>query len=98
MAAVLQLLNYEPRKTRGSQWRGGCPLHGSRSLRSRSFSVNLDEHVFHCFKCGCCGNALELWAKATGQTPYDAAVDLCSRLGIPLPRVAADPGTGKRNP
>lgn len=54
-------------------------------LTARCFSANLDAQCFHCFKCGRSGNALDLWAQATGQTPYDAALDLCQRLGIPLP-------------
>ena len=62
-----------------------CPLHGSTSGTSRCFSAHLDKNAFHCFKCGRCGNALDLWAAATSQTPYDAATDLCTRLGIPLP-------------
>jgi len=45
-------------------------------------------NAFHCFKCGRHGNALDLWAAATHQTPYDAAVDLCARLGISLPILA----------
>src|ERR1700733_1040137 len=52
---------------------------------SRCFSANLNEHTFHCFKCGRSGNALDLWAQATQQTPYDAALDLCQRLALPLP-------------
>ncbi len=43
------------------------------------------EHTFHCFKCGRSGNALDLWAYANRLTIYDAAVDLCQRLNIPLP-------------
>ena len=85
MAAVLQLLGFQPNSTRGSQLRGPCPLHSSSSGTSRCFSVNLDQQVFHCFKCGRSGNALDLWAHANRQTPYDAAIDLCNRLGIPLP-------------
>jgi integrase-like protein/CHC2-type zinc finger protein len=85
MAAVLQLLGFRANNTRGTQQRGPCPLHGSTSATSRCFSVNLDQHAFHCFKCGRSGNALDLWAAATGQLPYDAAIDLCDRLGIPLP-------------
>ena len=95
IAAVLGLLGVSATKSRH---RGPCPLHGSTSGTSRCFSANLEANVFQCFKCGCCGNALELWAKATSQTPYDAAVDLCSRLGIPLPLLPAGSGTGKRNP
>jgi hypothetical protein len=75
----------QPRTRNGSQQRGPCPLHGSTSATSRCFSVNLRDQIFHCFKCGRSGNALDLWAHATQQTPYDAALDLCQRLSIPLP-------------
>jgi putative transposase len=85
MSAVLGLLGFQPRSTRGGQQRGPCPLHGSTAGTSHCFSANLDKHTFRCFKCGRSGNALDLWAKATGQSPYDAAVDLCQRLGLTLP-------------
>jgi putative transposase len=86
IAAVLQLLGYEPQRRRGGvQHRGPCPLHGSSSGASRCFSVDQKRNVFQCFKCGQRGNALDLWAAATRQTPYDAALDLCQRLNIPLP-------------
>ncbi len=85
MAAVLQLLGFQAASTRGTQQRGPCPLHGSTSGTNRCFSVNLEQQAFHCFKCGRSGNALDLWAQATQQSPYDAAVDLCDRLAIPLP-------------
>jgi putative transposase len=89
MAAVLQLLGFRPTSSRGAQQRGPCPLHGLTSGTSRCFSANLDDDVFHCFKCGCGGNALDLWAKAKQLSPYDAAVDLCQRLGIAVPLLAA---------
>ena len=41
MRDVLGLLQFEPRVLRGDQWRGPCPLHGSRNPQSRSFSVNV---------------------------------------------------------
>jgi putative transposase len=91
MAAVLQLLGFQANSRRGAQQRGSCPLHGSTHGASRCFSANLDEHIFHCFKCGCSGNALDLWAQATRQTSYDAAIDLCHRLGIPLPTLPFPP-------
>jgi putative transposase len=84
MAAVLQLLG-AGNPARGPQYRGPCPLHGSTSATSRCFSANLDQHVFHCFKCGRSGNALDLWALANRLSIYDAALDLCRRLHIPLP-------------
>jgi transposase InsO family protein len=89
IAAVLQLLGYEPQRHQGTQHRGPCPLHGSSSGTSRCFSVNETQNVFHCFKCGQRGNALDLWAAATRQTPYDAALDLCQRLNITVPTLPA---------
>ena len=85
MAAVLQLLGFHANTIHGAQQRGPCPLHGSTSGTSRCFSANLNFNTFRCFKCGCSGNALDLWAKATRQTPYDAAIDLCNRSGVAVP-------------
>lgn len=85
---VLDLLGFQPRSRRGPQLRGPCPLHGSTRGTSRCFSVHLQRHAFHCFKCGRHGNALDLWSHATGQTPYDAALDLFQRLNLPLPTLS----------
>jgi putative transposase len=85
LAAVLQLLGFQAASKHGAQQRGPCPLHGSTSGTSRCFSANLDEHIFHCFKCGRSGNALDLWAQAQHLPIYDAAIDLCERLHITLP-------------
>jgi hypothetical protein len=85
IAAVLQLLGFQSQSTRGAQQRGPCPLHGSTSGTSRCFSVNLDDHLFHCFKCGASGNALDLWAKAKRLSLYDAAIDLCAASHIEVP-------------
>ena len=82
MAAVLQMLGLQANSARQ---RGPCPLHGSTSGTSRCFSASLDLNAFQCFKCRRSGNALDLWALATNQTPYDAAIDLCERLHITLP-------------
>ena len=98
LAAVLQLLGFQPRSTRGLQHRGPCPLHGSTAGTSRCFSANLDQHVFHCFKCGRSGNALDLWALATGQSPYDAALDLCQRLALLVPTLPPTPRNREGEP
>ena len=82
---VLGLLGWQPRERRGEQVRGACPLHGSTSPRSRSFSVHLGRGVWQCFRCGASGNALDLWARATGQGLYQAVVDLYDRLGQEVP-------------
>lgn len=95
IAQVLALLGFVPRTDHAGQQRGACPLHGSGAGTARCFSVNTKAHTFHCFKCGRCGNALELWAVARRLSIYDAALDLCQRLNIPLP-ILASPSTGNR--
>ena len=85
MATVLGLLGFQANTTQGAQQRGPCPLHGSTAGTSRCFSVNLSDQIFHCFKCGRSGNALDLWVHATRQAPYEAALDLCQRLNIAAP-------------
>lgn len=60
---------------------GPCPVHGSTSPNSRSFSVNLDAGRYFCHKCRSHGNALELWAAVHKLRVYDAALDLCRALG-----------------
>jgi putative transposase len=95
IAQVLALLGFTPRSDRAGQQRGACPLHGSTSGTTRCFSVNTHAHFFHCFQCGRSGNALELWAIANRLSIYDAAVDLCQRLNIPVPLLTS-PSTGNR--
>ncbi len=87
LADVLALLGFvaAARNRNSAQQRGPCPIHGSKAPNSRSFSANLSENVFHCFKCGAHGNALDLWAAAKGLPLYDAALDLCRHLGRPVP-------------
>lgn len=80
MAQVLELLGWRPVSRRGAQLRGPCPVHGSQSPQSRSFSVNLEKHAFRCFKPGCCsGNQLDLYAWVTRQSLAEAARELLSR-------------------
>jgi putative transposase len=88
IAQVLALVGFTPRSNHAGQQRGGCPLHGSTRGTARCFSVNTNAQTFHCFKCGRCGNALDLWAAANRLSIYDAAIDLCRRLNIPLPILA----------
>jgi putative transposase len=88
IAQVLTLLGFVARSDHAGQQRGACPLHGSTGGTARCFSVNTTAHTFHCFKCGRSGNALDLWADANHLSIYDAALDLCQRLNIPLPTLA----------
>ena len=92
---VLALLGFDARSASGDQVRGPCPLHDSADT-SRVFSVNLAKNTFQCFKCGGHGNHLDLWAAATKQSLYEAALDLCRRLNRDVPWLAS--GTEKRNP
>lgn len=85
MQAVLQHLGFEATVQRGDQWRGPCPVHGSKNPRSRSFSVNVLSGRYHCFVCGSQGNALELWSAVRRVKLHTAAVELCQRLGVEVP-------------
>jgi DNA primase len=86
LAEVLALLDYRPCRRAGEQWRGPCPVHGSTSATSRCFAAHLGENVWHCFRCGTGGNALDLWAAATKQAIYPAVLELYRRLGRTPPR------------
>jgi len=95
IAQVLALLGFTPRSDHAGQQRGACPLHGSTTGAARCFSVNTNAHTFHCFKCNRSGNALDLWTLTQRLSIYDAAIDLCQRLSIPLP-ILAPPPTANR--
>jgi DNA primase len=95
LADVLELIGYQPRSRHGPQWRGPCPLHGSQSATSRSFAVHLGKNLFHCFRCGAGGNALDLWV-ALSRLPLHAAVlDLCRRLQREVPWLIESPRRGR---
>jgi transposase len=101
MLQVLELLDFDPAETHGDQVRGACPVHGSTSPRSRSFSASLVKNTYRCFKCESQGNHLDLWAAVTSQGIYDAAIDLCEKLSIELPRIPFTrhrPPTGEEEP
>jgi DNA primase len=107
LAAVLELLDFAPCSRCGDQVRGPCPVHGSHAPTSRSFAAHLGKNVWHCFRCGAGGNALDLWATLTRQDLHAAVLDLCGRLGrdvpwLPPPRAAqarsgADVHAGENN-
>lgn len=85
MSEVLQLVGFAAQRVRGDQQRGPCPVHGSSRPDSCTFSVNLQLGRYQCFKCGSRGNVLELWSAVRGISVYAAAVELCERLGKPIP-------------
>ena len=85
LAAVLDLLGFEPRWRRGDQLRGPCPVHRSRTPASRSFAAHLGKDVWRCFTCGAGGNALDLWVAVARRPLHAAVIDLCHRLGQDVP-------------
>lgn len=85
IAQVLSLIGFVARESSGEQLRGPCPVHGSTSPRSRTFSVNLRRNAYHCFKCGSAGNQLDFWATLSKTDLHTATVDLCKRLNVDIP-------------
>jgi len=85
MEQVLQQLGFQPSARSGDQLHGPCPVHGSTSRTSRSFSVNLSAGRYYCHKCQSHGNVLELWAAVHHLTIHQAALDLCRALGRNVP-------------
>jgi transposase len=96
MARVLDQLGLSARlRGSGPQRRCACPLHRG-DARGRTFSVNLGEHVFHCFdkQCGRKGDVIDLWAAVHGCGLREAALDLVRTFGL---EPAPSTGTEKRN-
>lgn len=84
---VLALVEFCGSESHGDETRGPCPIHGSTSQTSRSFSANLRKHTYRCFKCGAGGNQLDLWVAISKLPLHDAARDLCNRLGVKVPEI-----------
>jgi DNA primase len=85
LASVLELVGFTATTRRGPEVRGPCPLHRSAKPRSRSFAAHLGKNCWRCFRCGAGGNALDLYAAATRQPIYQAALELCARLHLAVP-------------
>jgi len=84
---VLALVEFFAVESSGDERRGPCPIHGSNSAASRSFSANIRKHTFRCFKCGAGGNQLDLWVAISKLPLHEAARDLCQRLAIAVPEI-----------
>jgi len=91
LTQVLDLIGFTATTRRGPQWRGPCPVHKSASPRSRSFAAQVEKNCWHCFRCGAGGNALDLYLAVTKLPAYEGALELCTRLRLPVPRRAARP-------
>jgi len=85
LADVLKLIGFVPCETSRDQVRGPCPVHHSAESTSRSFSANLNRHIYKCFKCGSKGNQLDLYASVTGLSLFEAAITLCKQLDREIP-------------
>ncbi len=85
MARVLELIGFVPRESSGDQVRGPCPIHGSSSPKSRSFSANVGRNAYRCFKCDSSGNQLDLWAAVTKMDLHAAAIDRCEKARVDIP-------------
>jgi hypothetical protein len=96
LARVLDQLGWSGRlRGRGSQRRCACPLHRGDG-RGRTFRVNLDANVFHCFdpQCGRQGDVIDLGAAVHGLSLREAALDLVRTFNL---EPSARRGTEKRH-
>jgi DNA primase len=91
LTQVLDLVGFTATTRRGPQVRGPCPVHGATTPRSRSFAAHLEKQCWRCFGCGAGGNALDLYAAATRLPLYQAALELCARLHLPVPHASRRP-------
>jgi hypothetical protein len=94
LARVLDQLGLTARlRGRGRQRRCACPIHRGDG-RGTSFSVNLNEHVVHCFDAGCGkhGDVIDLWAAVHHLSLRDAALDLVQTFHL-----EPAPGAEKRH-
>jgi DNA primase len=84
LARVLDQLGLTERlRGSGPQRRCACPLHRG-DARGRTFRVNRDDHVFHCFDrhCGRQGDVIDLWAAVHGLSLREAALDRVRTFGL----------------
>ena len=67
----------------GAQKRCACPIHRADG-RGRTFSVNLAQHVFHCFEASCQkkGDVIDLWAALHALDLRAAALDLVQTFDL----------------
>jgi transposase len=67
----------------GAQKRCACPIHRADG-RGRTFSVNLDQNVFHCFDAQCQkkGDVIDLWAALQQMDLRQAAIDLVRTFNL----------------
>jgi transposase len=93
MARVLEHLGLSSRlRGGGPQRHCACPIHRADG-RGRTFSVNLDDDVFHCIDtaCGKHGDVIDLWAELHHLSLRAAAIDLVQTFDLePAPAGATE--------
>lgn len=60
-----------------------CPDAACRTRRGREATMN--HQILYCHRCGRSWDAVGLFAYVSGLPQYDAALALCSQLGIAPP-------------
>ncbi len=83
----------ELRRAGPSRMTGLCPFHDERTP---SFSVNVDDKLFHCFGCGEGGDLFRYVELTEGVDFPDAITLLADRAGIELKTEEEDPQTAAR--
>ena len=85
---VLRWMGWQATQHRRDQLRGCCPFctvltdasaESACQLagcRNRNFSVNTRRKIYHCFRCGSGGNALDLWSRYRELPIYAAAQEI----------------------
>ncbi|WP_170320779.1 DNA primase, partial [Patulibacter medicamentivorans] len=83
----------ELRRAGTGRMTGLCPFHDERTP---SFSVNVDDKLFHCFGCGE-GGDLFRFVELTENVDFTGALELLAdRAGIQLKTEDEDPATARR--
>jgi DNA primase len=77
----------------GSRWTGLCPFHDERTP---SFSVDVEQKLYHCFGCGQSGDAIRFVQETEGVDFREAIERLSERTRVDLVREASDPEEEKR--
>ena len=87
---VLSLIGWVPNLSEpGGAMRGDCPLCGDNRIGVRTvrqFHVRPPRSWF-CHQCEAGGNLLDLFARVEGVSLVVAAIRLCGRSGLSVPRL-----------
>lgn len=72
---------------KGREFTGLCPFHHEKTP---SFTVSEEKEFYHCFGCGAHGDGIRFLMEANNYSFLEAVQELASRVGLPLPKNAAD--------